>query len=130
MSFRETRKMLLLAYDGNIISDDEFSVLWESYRSKNPDFPHSSYARFDLQNIVEAECLAEFRVQKQDIPVLANVLQLSVNIHCPQRTICNRVEGLGMLLKRFSYPCRLLRHDKPIWKTSSRVMYDHERSQG
>ena len=56
MSFRETRKMLLLAYDGNIISDDEFSVLWESYRSKNPDFPQSSYARFDLQNIDEAEC--------------------------------------------------------------------------
>ena len=54
----------------------------------------------------EAECLAEFRVQKQDIPVLANVLQLPVNIHCPQRTICNRVEGLSMLLKRFSYPCR------------------------
>ena len=106
MSFRETRKMLLLAYDGNIISDDEFSVLWESYRSKNPDFPHSSYARFDHQNIDETECLAEFRVQKQDIPVLANVLQLPVNIHCPQRTICNRVEGLCMLLQRFSYPCR------------------------
>lgn len=104
MSFRETRKMLLI--DGNIISDDEFSVLWESYRSKNPDFPHSSYARFDLQNIDEAECLVEFRVQKQHIPVLANVLQLPVNIQCPQRTICNRVEGLCMLLKRFSYPCR------------------------
>ena len=90
--------MLLLAYVGNIISDDEFSVLWESYRSKNPDFPHSSYARFDHQNIEETECLAEFRVQKQDIPVLANVLQLPVNIHCPQRTICNIVEGLCMLL--------------------------------
>ena len=49
--------------------------------------------------------MAEFRVQKQDIPVLANVLQLPVNIHCPQRTICNRVEGLCMLLGRFSYPC-------------------------
>jgi len=106
MSFRETRKMLLLAYDCNIISDDEFLVLWESYRSKNPDFPHSSYARFDLQNIDEAECLAEFRVQKQDIPVLANVLQLPMNIHCPQRTICDREEGLCMLLRRFSYPCR------------------------
>ena len=50
--------------------------------------------------------LAEFRVQKQDIPVLANVLQLPMNIHCPQRTICDRIEGLCMLLRRFSYPCR------------------------
>lgn len=116
MSFPETRKMLLLAYDGNIISDDEFSVLWESYRSKNPDFPHSSYARFDLQNIDEAECFA--KVQKQDIPVLANVLQLSVNIHCAQRTICNRVEGLCMILKRFFYPCRysdmISRFERPV----------------
>ena len=77
--------------------------------------PRFSYARFDLQNIDEAECLAEFRVQKQDIPVMANVLQLPVNINCPQRTICNTVEGLCMLLN---------------WKTSSRVMHDHERSRG
>ena len=106
MSFRETREMLLLAYDSKIISDEEFLVLWESCRSKNPDFPYSSYARFDLENVDESECLAEFRVQKQDIPVLANVLQLPMNIHCPQRTICDRIEGLCMLLRRFSYPCR------------------------
>ncbi|CAH3184662.1 unnamed protein product [Porites lobata] len=106
MSFRETREMLLLAYDSKIISDEEFLVLWESYRSKNPDFPYSSYARFDLENVDESECLAEFRVQKQDIPLLANVLQLPMNIHCPQRTICDRIEGLCMLLRRFSYPCR------------------------
>ena len=106
MSFRQTREMLLLAYDSKIISDEEFLVLWESCRSKNPDFPHSSYARFDLENIDETECLAEFRVRKQDIPVLANVLQLPVNIRCPQRTICDRIEGLCMLLRRFSYPCR------------------------
>ena len=51
------------------------------------------------------ECLAEFRVQNQDIPVLANVLQLLMNIRCQQRTICDRIEGLCMLLRRFSYPC-------------------------
>ena len=105
MSCREIREMLLIAYDSKIISEEEFLVLWENYQSKNPEFPYSSYARFDLQNIDEAECLAEFRVQKQDIPVLANVLQLPINIHCPQRTICDRIEGLCMLL-RFSYPCR------------------------
>ena len=54
----------------------------------------------------KTECLAEFRVQKQDIPVLANVLQLPMNIRCPQRTIWDRIEGLCMLLRRFSYPCR------------------------
>ncbi|CAH3127897.1 unnamed protein product [Pocillopora meandrina] len=29
-----------------------------------------------------------------------------MNIRCPQRTICDRIEGLCMLLRRFSYPCR------------------------
>ena len=61
MSFREPREMLLLAYDSKIISDEEFLVLWESCRSKNPDFPYSSYARFDLENVDESECLAEFK---------------------------------------------------------------------
>ncbi|CAH3174735.1 unnamed protein product [Porites lobata] len=130
MSFRETREMLLLAYDSKIISDEEFLVLWESYRCKNPDFPYSSYARFDLENVDESECLAEFRVQKQDIPLLANVLQLPMNIHCPQRTICDRIEGLCMLLRRFFLPLPLFRYDQPVWKTSSRVMHDYERSHG
>ena len=60
----ETREMLLLVYDGEIISDEEFLVLWESYHSRNPDLPHSPYARFVLEDINEAECSAEFRGQK------------------------------------------------------------------
>ena len=105
MSYRKIREMLLLAYDGKIISDKEFLVLWESCRCKNPDFPHIPYAKLDLENIDETESLAEFRAQKRDIPVLANALQLPMNIRCPQRTICDRIEGLWMPLRRFSYPC-------------------------
>ena len=55
----------------------------------------------------------------------ASVLQLPMNIRCPQRTICDRIEGLCMLLRRFSYPCR---YSDMI--TSSRVMHDYERSHG
>ena len=112
MSFRETREMLLLAYDSKIISDEEFLVLWESCRSKNPDFPYSSYARFDLENVDESECLAELRVQKQDIPVLANVLQLPMNIHCPQRTICDR-RFMHQATDKVFLPLSLFRYDQP-----------------
>ena len=73
--------------------------------SKTSEFPYRSYSRFDLQDMDEDECLAEFRVLKRDIPVLANVLQLPEIIKCPQRTQCNRIEGLCMLLRRFAYPC-------------------------
>ena len=68
MSFRQTREMLLLAYDSKIISDEEFLVLWESCRSKNPDFPHSSYARFDLENIDETECFGRVQSPKTRHP--------------------------------------------------------------
>ena len=131
MFFRQTREMLLLTYDSKIISDEELLVLWESCRSKNPDFPHSSYARFDLKNIDETECLAYFRVQKQSIPVLANVLQLPMNIRCQQRTICDRIELIELhATEKVFLSMPLFRYNRPIWKTSSRVMHDYEGSHG
>lgn len=59
----------------------KFLVLLESCRSEDLCFPHSSSARFDLENIDKTECLVEFSVRKQGIPVLANVFQLPINIH-------------------------------------------------
>jgi len=85
--------MLLLAYDDKIISDEEFLVLWESCRSKNPDFPHSTYARFDLENIDETECLAEFSVQKQDIPVLTIPLPTKNN-PCADTSVAHKEQSV------------------------------------
>lgn len=105
-SFKNLRELLLLAYDDNSISDEEFIVLYNSYQSKNPDFPYEAYEKFDLELLDDSECLAEFRVKKDDISILADVLQLPQNIICQQRTKCSGIEALCMLLKRFSYPCR------------------------
>ena len=88
-----------------IINDAEFLILYESYTLHNPEFPYNSYIRFDLEQMDESECLVEFRVKKQDIGILADVLQIPTIIRCQQRTTCNGIEGLCMLLKRFSYPC-------------------------
>ena len=55
------------------------------YSSKNPEFPYSSYPKFDYGQMDESE-RAEFRVRKQDIALSANVLQLPATIRCPQRT--------------------------------------------
>ena len=56
-----------------IINDAEFLILYESYTLHNPEFPYNSYTRFDLEQMDECECLAEFRVKKQDIGILADV---------------------------------------------------------
>ena len=47
----------------------------------------------------EAECKAEFRVEKNDLHKLAEALQIPGTLKCYQGTVC-------MLLKRLSYPCR------------------------
>ena len=59
------RELLLVAYDSEIINDEEFLVLFENYRSRNPQFPYNSYPRFELENMQDDECLAEFRVKKR-----------------------------------------------------------------
>ena len=105
-------------YDSKIINDAEFLILYESYTSHNPEFPFNSYTRFDLEQMDESECLAEFRVKKQDIGILADVLQIPAIIRSQQRTTCNGIEGLCMLVKRFSYPCRysdmIYRFGRPV----------------
>ena len=56
----------------------------------------------------EPECKSEFRIQKHDIPVLANALGLPETLKCPQRSVVSGIEGLCMPLKRMTYPCRYI----------------------
>ena len=72
------------------VSDEEFLVLWENYESKNPDFPWDSYDPFTLKNMRdEAECKAEFRVEKKkkDLHRLAEALQIPGTLKCYQGTV-------------------------------------------
>ena len=105
-SFKNVRELLLLSYVNNVVSDREFVLLYDAYQSKNPDFNYQQYDPFNLNNIDSAECKAEFRIEKADLPRLAEALQLPPTFHCQQRTVFDSMEGLCMLLKRVSYPCR------------------------
>lgn len=53
---------------------DEVLVL----HPKNPEFSHNSYDRFDLDEMDEAECKAEFRIRGRDIFLSADALGLPV----------------------------------------------------
>ena len=68
-SFKEFRQTLLLYYDVDLITDEDFIILYELFSSRNPDFAYDSYDRFDLDNMND-ECKAEFRVRKRDLPTL------------------------------------------------------------
>ena len=50
--------------------------------------------------------MADFRFRKGDIPVLAQALEIPASFTCAQGTTGDGLDGLCMLLRRFSYPCR------------------------
>ena len=64
------------------------------------------YEEFSLDNFSEEECIAEFRVEKNALPILAHALGIPPVVHCLQRSVFEGMEGLCMLLKRLAYPCR------------------------
>ena len=117
-SFRDARIMLLDAFNDNSIDEDEFVLLYNLNTSKNPVFPYEIYERFDLANVDEAECKAEFRVEKSDLPQLADALRIPQIFKCDQRSECDGMEGLCMLLRRLAYPCRysdlIARFGRPV----------------
>ena len=67
---------------------------------------YKEYGKFDLDNMEDVECKAEFRFHKEDILVLAEVLGLPETFTCSQGSVTNGIEGLCIMLKRFRYTCR------------------------
>ena len=53
-----------------MISEDEYLLFYDLDRSKNVDFPYNEYT-FDLDEIENSDCVAKFRVNKHDLPALA-----------------------------------------------------------
>ena len=106
-SLGKDRKMVVIAYAEKILTDEEFIVLYEANRLINLELPYYEYEEFNLEeNISEAECKAEFGFERGHIELLANVLQLPPTFKCPQGSVCDRTEGLCILLRRLAYPCR------------------------
>ena len=105
-SFRETREALLLAFDQNLINDEEFVLLYDLNRSKNPDYPYWNYERFDLDKWTDAECKTELRFYKTDVYRLADALNIPEQIYASNRSKFDGMEAFCVFLKRFSYPNR------------------------
>ena len=77
-SFKKVHEMLCLCLIEEIID--------EAYRPSNFPFPHSAYEKFSLANKDPAECKADFRGEKKDIPLLLDALRvpLSSNVAMEQ----------------------------------------------
>ena len=61
--------MLFDSYDDGLIDKKEYLVmLYDLNTPKNPVFPYKNYERFELTDMDEAECKAEFRFKKSALP--------------------------------------------------------------
>ena len=103
---KDVRDALFIAHNRGLLSDAELLLLLEENSSRNPEFSYEKYGRFSIDRIEEPECKAEFRVEKKDLPQLAEALQLPQTFRCYQRTTADKLEGLCILLRRMSFPCR------------------------
>ena len=83
----------------------EFAWLYDA-NSSRLTFPYYKFERFDIDAWDESECWSELRFGKQDLDLLREKLQIPDEIVCCQRSECEGMEGMCILLKRLAYPCR------------------------
>ena len=105
-SFHEVQEQLLLSYEDGILDEDEFLLLHEQFMPKNPNFLYEEYDRCSLDEMNDAECLAEFRFRTHNLQIVSEVLQIPDSFRCCQRSVVDGMEGLCILLRRLSYPRR------------------------
>ena len=74
---------------------------------KNLDFNYQIYDRFHLDDIDPADCKAEFRVEKADVPRLVDALQLPDAFSYQQRST-----------EAHDIPLSIRRHDPAVWTSS------------
>jgi len=105
-SLKEVRNQLLISHSDGLINDEELLLLYDLNTSNNLDLPYDLYPTFNFDDLENDECLSEFRFNKNDLPLLAEVLGIPDLVECYQRSICDGLEALCIMLKRLSYPCR------------------------
>lgn len=104
--FKDIRDACLVAYSANWINMDEYLVLNDIYKSKNPDLSHSTFSIFDLDLYNDDQSKVTFRFLKNHIYDLKDALRIPEEISCYNNVTVDGIEALSIFLKRFAYPCR------------------------
>ena len=75
-SVREITDMLLFGHRDNLISKEEFLLMYYLNKSRNLEVPYWSFDQFNLDLLTDDECTSEFRFYRRDVYLLAEVLQI------------------------------------------------------
>ena len=88
------REAISLSYAFNIIDDLEYVLLYDASKPKNPDIPYFTYEDFNLSEMNDDECKAEFRFYENDIYDLIEVLRVPPELICYNGLKVNAVEAM------------------------------------
>ena len=83
----------------------DFALLYEANLSRQA-YLYNKYDRFDIDDWDDSKCRTDLRFGKQDLDLLGTHLQIPDVIVCSQRSVCEGMEGLCLLLKTLAFPCR------------------------
>ena len=73
-TLQQASDALVLANQAGNIGDEEFLLLFDINKFRNPDFPYWKYKGFELDSMSDDECRAEFCFYKNDVYLLAETL--------------------------------------------------------
>ena len=114
-NYRENWECIAYAYRKGFISDRQFVLQYDASTSKNQDFRYCKYDRFDLDELGNDQCKAEFQFYKNDIFKLVEYLQLPDEIVTYNGLVVGSIPALCIYLKRFMYFCLSVRgHSFPL----------------
>ena len=103
----EIGDLLYLAHLYDYIDDQELLLLTDNARGGgNPVFPYWEYDLFDINNMNDDECMAEFRFKSNDVFRVFESMGLPDIIRTPNRLAVPSLETFCILLRRMAYPCR------------------------
>ena len=92
-SLKAAKNHLPISHFEEVINDEEFLLLYDINKSSNPDLSYDLYEFFNFDVLEEDDYLSEFcNFRKQDIPFLAEVIQIPGEITFYQRSVCSVLE--------------------------------------
>ena len=95
MSSVKVQNALVYSLADEIIDEKNMCFcLIRTCKSSNPEYSFWKYDAFCLDSFDSSKYLTEFRVSKEDLPRLAEVLRVPPQFRCPQGTVCSGIEGL------------------------------------
>ena len=80
---QRVNEILYANHDAGLINDEELLLLADRNVPRNLYFLYWHYQRFDLEQMDDNECKAEFRFRKDDVYILTDAHHLPPEIDAP-----------------------------------------------